>query len=92
MNDNAFQWAFAQKVGSSTAKHVLVVLALHSDDAGMFSQPQKILAQTTGLSERAVRNALKRLEADGFLTRTPVRTPDDGRGPDLIRLMMKQEG
>lgn len=92
MNDNAFQWAFAQQTGSPTTKHVLVVLAFHSDDTGMFAQPQRILAQATELSERTVRNALKQLEAGGFLKRTPVRTPDEGRGPDLIRLMMKQEG
>lgn len=92
MNDNAFQWAFAQKTGSPTTKHVLVVLAFHSDVAGTFSRPQAALAKVTGLAERTVRKALKQLEVGGFLTRTPARTPDEGRCPDLIHLTMKREG
>lgn len=92
MNHAAFQWAIGQRTGSPTAKFVLVTLAFHSDDAGLFDQPQKVLAQSTGLTARTIRSALKQLAAGGFLTRAPVFSPDEGRKPDRFQLTMKREG
>jgi len=65
----AVEWAFRQQTGSAARKAVLVALADNADDNGVCWPGQEFVAAKTELTERTIRNAVKQLEADGFLSR-----------------------
>lgn len=60
-------------------KAVLVALVRHTDDAGACWPSVDRLAAMVGASDRAVRDHLAALEADGWLVRDRTRRPWDGR-------------
>lgn len=59
--------AWLQRCGSPTNKAVLTVLADHADDSGECYPSVTRIANHTELSERAVRGALRALEAAGLI-------------------------
>lgn len=68
MSNEAISWAFQQTM-SPTCKLVLVALANRANDAGECWPSVGTLTDETGLSERAVQNALAALEACGAIDR-----------------------
>lgn len=68
MSAEATLWAWRQDV-RSTEKLILLAYADQARDDGAVQLPQGELTLRTGLSERAVRDNLGRLEADGGLRR-----------------------
>lgn len=80
------EWAWKAPLTGSD-KVVLLALAWHADDARGTAYPgQREIAERCGISVRTVRDALARLEADGWISRER-RTLDGGwRTSDLYRL------
>ncbi len=62
---------FSAKVGSATRKLILLKLADNADDSGRCWPSQKYLTEACEISERSLRDHLKRLEEDGFITAIP---------------------
>ncbi len=67
MSLRATTWAWAARAGSPTAKLVLFALAEHADEVGMCWPSVARLRAGTELSERAIRTALRDLEAAGLI-------------------------
>jgi len=82
----AINWARLQCVGSPAGKNVLMSLAAYANDEGKCNPSQVTISKVTELSERAVREWLKKLEELGFLTRTRQKRADGYRDKDLITL------
>lgn len=60
--------AWNTEVGSPTRKAVLTVLADHADEDGYCWPRVRTICQRTELSDRAVRDAVKVLETEGFIS------------------------
>ncbi|MDX6588111.1 MAG: hypothetical protein QOI31_2584 [Solirubrobacterales bacterium] len=69
-----------------TPRLVLLAVVEHADVEGQCFPSQKRLALFTGLSERAVRNALRELEERGVIERKSRGSDKGGRTSDLITL------
>jgi DNA-binding MarR family transcriptional regulator len=70
VSNKALTWAYAQRTGHGVAcKAVLVALADMADEQNSCWPSQALLAERTEQTERSVRNAVKHLETDGFITR-----------------------
>ncbi|MCI0653080.1 MAG: helix-turn-helix domain-containing protein [Methylococcaceae bacterium] len=69
MSVEATRWAYAQTVGNPIGKAVLVALADRTDHKGECWPSVRSIMQATELSERSIREWLKRLEHRGFLIR-----------------------
>lgn len=85
-NPAAVNWAFEQTVGDAGAKFTLVILARHSNSEWSCTPGQALLAEATEQSPSSVARALKRLEAGGFIRRTPRYDGKGHRTSDLYRL------
>lgn len=80
------QWAAAAPLTGSD-KVTLLALAWFADDERGTAYPgQRALAEWSGASVRTVRDALVRLEADGWIVREHRRTDHGWRTSDLYRL------
>lgn len=62
---------FSVKVGSASRKLILLKLADNADDSGRCWPSQKYLTEACEISERSLRNHLRKLEEDGFITAVP---------------------
>jgi len=91
MSVQAIGWALAQKVGSSSAKSVLVAIANYADENGQCWPSQGRIASDTELTDRSVRTAMALLEENGFINRVERRRPDGSRATDTISLIMQPE-
>lgn len=87
MSIQAVAWALKQRLGSPTLKVVLIAVANYADEDGVCWPSQERLAQDTDLTERSVRDVLKKLEAMGFIQRTPRHVNGNQRETDIIRLV-----
>src|SRR4051794_27836713 len=86
MSKHAKQWASRQQIANGPMKSVLTALAyLHREGKDLFPS-QAYLANETGLSDRAVRSALRLLSHFGVLSRKPRSAGHRGRISDLITL------
>lgn len=81
-------WALKQKVGDARAKFVLVVLANYADENGYSWPSQQQIVKSTDQSERTVRDALKRLEENGFVQREDRRRKNGSRLSTGYQLVM----
>jgi biotin operon repressor len=88
MSVQARSWAKSLKTGSPSSKAVLLAVADYADEHGECWPSQLRLAEDTELSERAVRDALRYLQARGFLVRERRRRSDGYRAADRITLTM----
>jgi DNA-binding Lrp family transcriptional regulator len=79
---SATKWARSIPVGflmngrgvDTSARHVLLVLAMHADNATGLAWPSKsTIAEYTGLSEKTVARCLARLEQSGLITHVGMR-------------------
>ena len=67
MSNRALNWAFEQTTGSSTIKLVLLKLADQANDDGRCWPSLRWIVKHTELSERAIRDSIRRLEKLGLL-------------------------
>jgi len=84
MSIQALSWALAQRVGSHTDKHVLIVAASYARHGDVAPLPtvQKI-ASCAEMKERSVMSSLRRLKTKGVLT---FSIEQDEDGSDRINL------
>jgi len=75
MSVNAMSWAYEQELDTPT-KFVLVTLGDHADHDNVCFPSQATLSKRTGLSERAVRRSLAKLEELHLILRIPRRFQD----------------
>lgn len=87
MSISAMAWALKQNVGSPTRKLVLLAIANYADENGKCWPSQERLCQDTELGERTIRDALKGLEADGYITRTSRHVNGNKRQTDILQLV-----
>lgn len=80
-------WAWAQEVGG-VDKLVLLVIAKRANwDNGDAYPSQAYIAKMCGISERSVRDVLKRLEEAGVIKRRPGGRTANGRLADIITIL-----
>lgn len=92
MSNAALTWAMSTRVGSSTRKLVLLVLADRANDDNWSTWVgQETIAVETELSVRSVGRALAEMEHAGVIERSQRRRGDGFRSSDLIRLNMAWE-
>ena len=88
MGWEAMEWALHQPIRGSTDHLVLVALGSYVGNGKTDAFPsQETLAAKINRSRRTIQRALKRLEGNGWIHRTPQRRPDGRRSTDLIRLV-----
>lgn len=87
MSIQAVAWAMKQETGSPTLKLVLIAVANYADEKGRCWPSQERLAADTEITDRSIREALKKLEAAGFLTRTHRQVNGNKRQTDIIQLV-----
>lgn len=79
-------WAVQAPISRPTAKLTLVCLADYASEEGVCHPSQRSLAERVGVTERALRDALQWLEAEGYLSRTERRRTDGSRTSDAYQL------
>ncbi|HTM76763.1 MAG TPA: helix-turn-helix domain-containing protein [Devosia sp.] len=86
MSKQAKQWASRQQIANGPMKSVLTALAyMHREGKDLFPS-QAYLANETGLSDRAVRAALRLLSHFGVLSRKARSSGSRGRISDVFTL------
>ena len=70
------KWAWEQKIKPSNRKFVLICLSEFADEKGSCFPKIETLAKLTGQGKSTVRDHLKALEDDGFITRERLRFRD----------------
>jgi len=70
MSVRALAWAFEQQI-DATAKLVLLALADHVSEDGHCWVGMRTLEEKTSLKERAIQMACRRLEAGGYIRKSP---------------------
>ncbi len=88
MSKEARQWAERLALPDPSMKAVLLQLAYMHRAGGKLFPSQKSLAEKTGLSDRAVWEALKLLEAFALLVRQPRSNGYRGRTSDVVELQL----
>lgn len=88
MSAKAIKWAFAQKVGSSTGKAVLVALADYANDEGYCWPSFATLAAKTELTRRAVIAWIEKLEAGGLIVRESCHRQEGGHTSNRYQLLV----
>lgn len=81
--------AFAYEAPSPTCKLVLLALANYADENRQCFPPVKRIAKETGLSERAVRNAIKSLMDCGAIEKQERRRANGTQTSDLFTLTLQ---
>jgi len=89
MSLQALNWAERQRVGSSSAKALLLVLAKYADANGKCWPSQATLAAATELSLDTVQRQSASLEKDGFINRER-RNSRDRFSPLIYQLSLQQ--
>ncbi len=89
MSWQATVWALEAKEVTPTQKLVLICLANYADGKGVAFPGQKRLAEDCGVSDRAVRSNLAKLEELGYLTRRHRYRSDGPRTSDEYQLHME---
>lgn len=84
-------WAARARTGSGTLKHVLLALANFADENGLCWPSQERLAFNTELTDRTIRDALKKLEEAGWIKRQARYNPDGTRKNDFIFLQIHRK-
>lgn len=91
MSITAVAWALKLEVGSPTLKFVLIAVANYADDNGRCWPSQERLARDTELTDRCIRESLKKLEEKGFLTRDHRQVHGSKRQSDVIQLVYQRK-
>ena len=88
MSWNAIKWARKQRVGSTTAKGVLITLALHADETGYCWPSQETIATEIESSVDSIQRALKKHLEPAFVRRIKRKSSDGRRISDGYQLML----
>ena len=91
MSFTACAWAFKVRNVPSIERHVLLVLANYADEMGKCWPSQKHLSAATGHSERRIRDALSKLETEGYISRRSRRDGEQAYRSDEIFLLMPED-
>jgi biotin operon repressor len=78
MSNEAINWAYKQRTGSSTRKSVLIALADQANSDGTTYLGQESIARKLEMSDRTVRRAISELQEGGFL-RVEARKWEDSK-------------
>lgn len=92
MSIAALGWGIAQTTGSGTRKAVLIALCNYADEDGKSWPSIRRICRDTEFSERTVREALRELEAAGFVTKDERRTEDGAMRSNLYTLRLSDRG
>ncbi len=76
------------RIGNPTAYHVALELLAASDSRGEATAPIDNLILVAAASRSSVKRALRRLEADGILTRIPQTAPSGATMRNRYRLTL----
>lgn|GEM_PF-3539913 len=90
MSIQAVAWAISQRVGSPTGKVLLMCLANYANERGECWPSQKTIAREAELGERATRDWLQKLEAQGFIERSRRHRADGSRTSDHVVLNLSR--
>lgn len=71
MSIKAVKWALSTKTDAINKLALVAIAECHNDKTGDCFPSQKYVAEVIGLTDRAARPRLNKLEADGFFTRKP---------------------
>lgn len=86
MSGRALSWAYEQRTGSPTRKAVLAALADQANTDGLCWPGQATIAEALELHRATVNEALKVLEADGFITKTRRRRSNGSETSSVYQL------
>jgi hypothetical protein len=86
MSVQALTWALATATPSPTTKLVLLLLANYADEFGVAWPSVRRIGNESGLSERAIRNAIHALMDAELLTKEHQRRPNGSKTVDLYTL------
>jgi hypothetical protein len=86
MSWRVIKWARKQRVGSPTAKAVLICQAHHADDNGLCWPSQETIAAEIETSVDSVQRALKKVLVPTFVHRIKRKSSDGRRISDAYRL------
>jgi len=86
MSVQALTWALATATPSPTTKLVLLLLANYADEFGVAWPSVRRIGNESGLSERAIRNAIHALMDAGLLTKEHQRRSNGSKTVDLYTL------
>lgn len=92
MSSDALMWAKRVRVGDSTRKAILLVLADYADEAGSCFPSQTTIGAQAEVSERSVRRVMAELEERGVLRREHRSGGHYGRTSDRIFLNLDWGG
>jgi hypothetical protein len=85
-------WALDAPIDRPIAKLALIAIADHADENGYCWPSQGLLLERVRCSERALRDALKWLEGEGFMARKERRRGDGTRTSDGYLLAFQGDG
>lgn len=88
MSFQAMSWAVRQKVGNSTGKAILLMLANYCDAENQCFPSQKKLAEECECGLRTITRWLSEFEKNGLLERLHRVRPDGSRTSDEIKLLV----
>ena len=71
MSIKAVKWALSTKTDAINKLALVAIAECHNDKTGDCFPSQKYVAEVIGLTDRAARPRLNKLEAHGFHTRKP---------------------
>jgi len=91
MSAAAMAWAKRQKIADHTMKTALTTLAWAADAESHCWPSQARIAAEMGVSDRAVRSALKLLESFGLIERKARSNGRSGRTSDMITVAVDRE-
>lgn len=92
MSFQAMTWAVEQKVGSQSAKFLLLILANYADNAGMCWPSQERLAADTEMTDRGIRKCLALLVEKGLVQVDERRGTSGVRKTNVYRLALPERG
>jgi len=84
----AVKWARKQRVGSQTAKAVLMSMALYADDKGLCWPSQETMASEIECSVDSVQRALKKQLVPSYVKRMKRKSSDGRRISDAYQLRL----
>jgi Helix-turn-helix domain/DnaA N-terminal domain len=91
MSWRAIKWARKQRVGSQTAKAVLICQALHADNNGFCWPSQETIAKEIESSVDSVQRALKKVLVPTFVHRIKRKSSDGRRISDAYQLLLDRD-
>lgn len=92
MSFQAMTWAVEQKVGSQSAKFLLLILANYADNSGMCWPSQERLASDTEMTDRGIRKCLALLVEKGLVSFEERRGTGGVRKTNIYRLSLPERG